>query len=412
MKQTAFQCTLFSLDQSISIRAVLKHYRLAVLALSMVIATIACDGPYFSYIDAGVEAICQVDDDLAVYVITGTGFSANSGTVISKMYTSKDGGLNWEFDREIETHETPRFNQQQGCSPNNLTAIDSTRPEIRYRWVPAKQIDRSTDGGETWTLDCDLYQLRQDVRRHTHPSGEDGFFNYIDSSPGPHGGLVDSKTGNVVLAMGWDGVLTRTQDGKWHWVKISHYGLADLSIPSNIRAALFSELWLAAALIILVLVIARAYVWKSFLWKTLAIIGLIGWLYLKTFGTREYHANPSLLSNDVYFVSGFLALGLLLISLPLTVIALWNFARTFPRILLKILIVGVITAGLFLLPFAFWSQGTIPKYSTAELFSLILTGCTVYASYRYLQPHLLAIQGTVEIKGNDTRNTIAQENSD
>lgn len=56
---------------------------------------------------------------------------------------------------------------------------------------------------------------------------------------------------------------------------------------------------------------------------------------------------------------------------------------------MRIVIVGLIAACLFLFPFVLWPHGTIPIYATAEIFSLLLTTSALYAGYRYLSLHFI-----------------------
>src|SRR5690606_34422006 len=80
--------------------------------------------------------------------------------------------------------------------------------------------------------------------------------------PGPVSGLVDQTTGNLVLAMSWDGVLVRTAaDGQWHWISLGgKYELADLQNFSRLTNILFFELWLTGAMGFLVVTTSTAYI--------------------------------------------------------------------------------------------------------------------------------------------------------
>jgi hypothetical protein len=376
-----------------------KYYRWLLLMLG-VVATLASDQPFYSFKDAGITTICAQQDQLVVYFIAQGEYTIDNSraaaeyklSVLTAMYTSQDGGLTWEFSRNIETTDTPKFNSQAGCSGKSNVIVDPSNSQIQYRWQPGERIESSIDGGQTWAIDYDLYQLRQDVRKHYNPSLND-FSTSYDTSPGPRSGLVDAKTGNVLLAMGWEGIFTRTPDGNWHWIKINDYKLEDLSDPDQVLNVIGFEEWLAIALIILFLVTAHGYIWQSHpIWQVIVAVGWGGWLMLTLIFIPAYHASGNLLDTEWFLPTVFLPPILLLLAFPLTVIALWSFLRNFRRILLKTLLVAFITAGVFIFPYILWAHGTIPRYGTARIFALLLTASGLLTSFSYLRHHLPGIR--------------------
>jgi hypothetical protein len=95
--------------------------------------------------------------------------------------------------------------------------------------------------------------------------------------PGPLGGVFHEETGNLVFAMGWDGVLVRTPDDKWRWVDVGeYYHLRDLSSWDELSSILRLEMFVAIALFSLVFTSSTALIRRSHNWFKFGEIGL-GW---------------------------------------------------------------------------------------------------------------------------------------
>ena len=292
-------------------------------------------------------------------------------------YASQDGGFSWEWGPD----DVPT----QCIRTTHITQPDN--PAIQYRWQPADVIERSIDGGNTWVLEYDLAELRQDVRvdfNHFYPAFE----------PGPLTGAIDPVTDNLVLAMGWDGVLIRTQDGQWHWEDVGRYGLVDIHTPDRLRGSVGGHWWLAGAITFLIVTSSTAYIRQRMipsLQRWMLISGWIGWgvLYLG-FGYLD-NAFPRGPNSEqilllVLLGSGVLSLLLLIFfAIPLSIGAVWDIARNFRRYAGTIFLNGLGVSGLYLLPLVLWAAGTIPRYTTALIFSLLLVAAGLYAAYNNLK---------------------------
>jgi hypothetical protein len=92
-------------------------------------------------------------------------------------------------------------------------------------------------------------------------------------------------------------------------------------------------------------------------------------------------------------------LALILLVLPQSLRATGDLFRNFRPYMLRIVTMGALASGLFLLPFVLWSQGTIPPYLTAWFFALLLALCALIAAGFALQPVLsVAVQQTTSEK--------------
>lgn len=379
-----------------------------ILAFALV-ATLASDGPIYYWSASGIVRICQVgsslmtttdDRPLAEYKPSADGETyANPEapdsyniTPQSNVFTSEDGGLTWAYRLE-ENFVLP----EAACSDVQSDHVsDPSNDRIQYRWQAGESIERSTDGGATWTLDYALTELQQDVRRYyNHYSNDYGSYDGYTRTfiPGPVSGLVDQTTGNLVLAMSWDGVLVRNAaDGMWHWVTLvgleNEYALANLHDFSLITQILFFELWLAGAIAFLVVTTSTVYIRQKSIGrirKALLIIGWVAWFIL-TIVLLPGSKGKSTTLDIPWAELGLVSLPLLVfLALPLSVLAVWDIARNFRSVWKPIAGVAVVVAALFLFPFIPWMLGTIPPYTTALVFALVLLGAGLVWGYQYLR---------------------------
>jgi hypothetical protein len=213
-------------------------------------------------------------------------------------YRSIDGGLTWEGAQNptptTYTLPSPATIEGEWLIP------DSADAQIVYRIERGQSVERSTDGGRTWMQEFDLLSLVTQERRtyyyRVHENdGQIRFASY------PLDTVFDPGSGNLVLAMGLDGVLVRTPDGVWQWVTVSSYRRVEITTLRTI----YHELWLGLLLIPIVFsgLFALRFQPPEPL-RAFMLIGLqilwVGWLLLV----------PLLFSPDVYMtLNGDLAAG-------------------------------------------------------------------------------------------------------
>ncbi|HUN07759.1 MAG TPA: hypothetical protein PLQ56_14210 [Aggregatilineales bacterium] len=354
-----------------------------------IVATLASSEPIYYYPNSGVTVICQDGDKLVIPIDTwpqkvrDPNTDALNPTYLdipqTFVFTSEDGGRGWS-ERLISDYQRP-FR----CSdPASNHASDPNNPDVRYRWQAGGPIERSSDGGASWSVEKMIPEVWQDVRRHyNRPSENHSAHTYI---PGPVSGLVDPVTGNLVLAMSWDGVLVRTISGEWQWRKVSdEYYLAEITVSQRMGGILFYELWLAGALGFLIICSAATYLgtgWQPDVRLVWLLMGWMMWIVLTLFLLPSV---KDFLNSDGLGII-FLSLGsLLFLALPQMLWAFFDFVVSFRRYILPVVGMGLLAAGLFLLPFILWARGTIPPYTTAWVFALMLAGCGVTAAYWQLK---------------------------
>ena len=177
--------------------------------------------------DYGVTCLIEGDSNITAHA------SGDPDKIMN--YISSDGGMTWRKPAS----EGERMFPAGGVCPNRYTAYYSSQPtrateawqlratadgKIRYRLTPNISIERSEDGGETWKREVDL--TGEPLKPKT-PTSEAK--NY-----GPLDAMVHYPTGNVIVAMGHLGILLRTPDAQWQWIRVGNYyrgNLAALKTP-------------------------------------------------------------------------------------------------------------------------------------------------------------------------------------
>jgi hypothetical protein len=343
------------------------------------VGTLASDSP----VDTGIGCLYYRDDDSTLFVAPFDG------------YKSMDGGLTWvkmdEYERVFPdppiiadtNNPTPRTDYGSYC---NYTPeiTDPNNSQILYRFPAGENIETSNDGGINWRLEYRLDEYYQDARNFYHQHEAEYPAAVI---PGAGHALFHRETGNLVVTMGHDGLLVRTPDGQWHRVAVDSYRLIDISqLNTGTLANILSPVYaLAITLCFLVLTTTTAWI-RRITRATMRVnwlgAGWIGWIFL----IFEFNNAGS---NGLRFDVALLALAMLVfIALPLSLGAIWDVGRNFRQTTPHILIVSLLANAAFLFPFLLWTTGTVPRYTTAALFSVLMTGTVLYAAYVFYKPRL------------------------
>jgi hypothetical protein len=312
--------------------------------------------------DYGITQLCR--DGNALYA-----FSQQAA------FTSVNGGITW----------TPAFYRG---SLTTCFHVAASNP------IGSKQAWLLTDAGQTYRLvpgvaiygyynsieklEIDLTEMGRDLRKTYY----EGFETRLVCAgprafaPGPLDALIDRSTGNLVVAMGHDGILTRVSGGVWHWMSVGNYHKGDVY---QVGVFLFIQHDLLAMGLLLVLLPATI----TLLNRRLPIIVLGGWvLWLLSFTLKGFISFV-----DVLFPFSTLLWALIVAGVLLN----WKFARklrfeyegTLP--IITVVILSLVTALLFLLPYILWARGSLPNYGTASAFAALLTIASFIASVQYMR---------------------------
>jgi hypothetical protein len=291
-------------------------------------------------------------------------------------YVSRDGGLTWQDGRGGGSSLCAAT-----VPPSPWQLSDPTNERVQYRFTPGVSIERSSNWGRSWTTELTL-------------TGDDARLIYFQKtsqlySPypvGPVKAVFHEPTGNIVAAMGHEGVLVRTPDGIWHWVAVDNYHMPDMHQVENIITILSGELLYALALVGLVsgTVARRPGPGPARKLETLRLIlvGLawLGWIMAVVFF-------PPAPSGGYYatIISVMAAMAVAVLAVPMMLGQIYGLLTNNRRMLLPTLGIANVSAVLFVLPYVVWSQGGLPFYNSAMLYALVLVAVTLIAGRRYLQ---------------------------
>ncbi|MCD6284360.1 MAG: hypothetical protein J7M39_00420, partial [Anaerolineae bacterium] len=183
----------------------------AVLALAA-LATLGNSGPP----DEGIVCL-RLDGER---VLAGP----QHGYAFTNTFASDDGGLTWTMIDEESASEPDIL-----CEGRTDAWPVSTPDGTTLRYTPGRGIEASADGagrgsGNTWTLELPL--LGEEARLAYYQRARANYGAVM----GPHDVIVDPATGNVIVAMGVEGVIVRTAPSAeddtaavWEWRAVGAY---------------------------------------------------------------------------------------------------------------------------------------------------------------------------------------------
>ncbi|MCC6905721.1 MAG: hypothetical protein IT326_07750 [Anaerolineae bacterium] len=305
---------------------------------------------------------CLYAADNLVVVTTNGGFDT---------YVSEDNGLTWrslppgDFEA-LGLEACPGFIEDE--APLTLAVGDT-----QYRATDVS-IDRSGDGGMTWTPEFrfDRYQSR---------------FLYTDrtrayqSTTAPRD-LLATPNGNLLVAMGFQGILLRDPAGNWSWVSAGEYHLEEFSGVRPALTLLGGEITLSLVLALLVglLLWSAGFTFRERLRRIGHYAGLVlaalAWLA----GVLIAPALSLDQSYDAYFVVALLAFPVG-ISLLMAVFSLvMRLTRPYIHLSLWPVWLGAgVSAAAFLLPYVAWALTGVYLYRAAQSIALGLVTVIVIA---------------------------------
>lgn len=271
----------------------------------------------------------------------------------ASIYVSSDGGLSWQ--------ESELFRGQMCAQANGSGQPIPVIGAEELRYTPGQTVERSSDGGRTWQVihpfkplaeaDREYYLLRSSAAN-----------NYLGDTP--LAALKDPQTGNVVFAMGHEGVLVYTAVGEWRWASVGPYAFE--------RGLTFKRLFnlLASHLLVGLLLAGLAFgslslPFRQVWWKWLLLIpaGLL-WLILA-------FSMPSSFQTG-YAIAAYGLIPCALLTGLLLVFVLNEGVNRYTQVLPWMGLWGVACGAAYLLGPLLWSLGILAKFNTASLLGLAL----------------------------------------
>ncbi len=151
----------------------------------------------------------------------------------SGYYESRDGGLTWTLGG-------------WGSSIPDEPPVRAQTPSGAYYAIAGSDVVRTGDGGREIVYSAAYLEQHPNLwaqARHTREHGS----RILTSAP--RAIAYDNASGNVVLAMGTQGVVVGALDGTWRKIAIGRFGPTDFSFTNKLRSLLDRPfLWLAFSL--------------------------------------------------------------------------------------------------------------------------------------------------------------------
>jgi hypothetical protein len=284
---------------------------------------------------------------------------------------SPDGGVTWECPEgsyegisipdETFCYVETRMESEQ----TTWTTIEVlSQPGTILRYKPNDDIEISTDGGQTWQVEYTPKPVN-DWRYAYHLKDYRGNVCVIDT---PITAVVDPTTGNVIFAMGLEGVLVRRADGTYRPVAVYHFEPVDLGQPNIMWMLLKGELWLAALLGGLGVATLGLH-WRRdwFMWCANVVLW-IGW------GCIAFLFRPAMVAGLEEDITSFSSYLMTLLILPFTFNAFIMCGVFSKQSLLQLIFAWLGSMVLYGLPFLLWAQELMPLYYLAAGFGILLSG--------------------------------------
>ena len=293
---------------------------------------------------------------------------------------SPDGGENWRCPQAafqgiaapVEDYCNFSGTRQESKLTEWNTIEVPSQPGTILRYKPNADIEISMDGGETWQSEFTPARVSE-VRYAYYLKDWGGDVCVIDT---PITAVADPDTGNIIFAMGLEGVLVRRADGTYRPVAVDHFEPLNLGQPGIAWKVLNGEIWLAVLLGGLV-VATLGLQWRRdwFMWIAIAVLW-IGWASIALL------IRPAMISGDevVFFIIASIGIGLLI--LPFTVNAFYVCALFSRESMRQLVFAWLGCAALYIIPFLLWYQVVLPLYYLAVGFGILL--CAGFLVWRWL----------------------------
>jgi hypothetical protein len=207
----------------------------------------------------------------------------------------------------------------------------------------------------------------------------------VTAKPGPLDAVVDPVTGNLVVAMGVDGVLVRLPGGEWRWISVGEYQRTDLRTARQVITLLSGELWLCLAIVMLVFATLVWRLGKRRWYNAITIVGWVGWLAV------VWLIPPAIMSGYASMIVPFGMIPTILVALVAAIVKGVAAYRSVFKAVYTCVLAAVVVGILFAVPYVLWAAGVIAFYRTAAglatgLLVVLLIGSILTFSKRPVVP--------------------------
>jgi hypothetical protein len=276
-------------------------------------------------------------------------------------YSSTDGGLTWSASSESgQVLGCPTW--YYGQDPVELVIQDPGNASIQYRSKPGESIEHSSDGGQSWEVEYELRPIQQAARAYSVKTSGG---NAIVTSP-PLDGIVDPKSGNVIFAMGFSGVLVRQANGSYTSVATGNFTPARPAFGEMLFTVLSEEMIIALIFAGLGFATLSPPPKEGWLRITVLVLGWLAW------GVTSIIFAPAIQEGAYTYIfphAGFIISGVITLAFVTEALS-HKGAKAAGRSLA--LLLG--SAVLYFLPFVLWLVNVLPIYYLALGFGVVLGG--------------------------------------
>ena len=320
------------------------------------------------------------DTGLTCLVLDGERVVAGARYVYAytSSYASDDGGLTWSVLAGESIGESP-WQETDGsrCVDRGSTWILIDEAEgLQFRFTQGEGIERSLDAGQTWrpSLMLSGEEARQAYYQATRTT--------IAGGAGPHDAVVDPATGNVIVAMGHEGVLVLPRAGRggqdatgdaWRWVAVGEYRFEPITRVGQMLALLQDEAGLALAAACVAVALCAWWLMK---WPGRVVTGLLAVAIVAMLPA----VRPATVSGYGGAAVTLMTIGIAVVAVILAVVGAIRMyvqrgvgaQHAAPPLWLAL--AAVATGVVCLVPFVLWAVGPIAVYSVAAWIAVVLTG--------------------------------------
>lgn len=297
-------------------------------------------------------------------------------------FTSTDGGITW-------SPAAPGTTTTVACEKKSVLAGDGEWMEapgaqagIRYRYLQNEEVQISADGGQTWKTGIVLNKISEPEQYYYLKSRSGS----PEMNPGPYDAVADPATGNMLFAMGQQGILVHTAQGSWVWSQGGTYQRPENFPSADALLLLLGGMGLMAFGAALLVYCTLALRWtKHWVRIVVVITAWLGWLGLVIL----FPPATSYSYTESITWMGILAVAVLII--PLTVEQTIRMVNRAPGQIVRLLLVGLAGGLLFLAPYFFWVYNALPDYNWAILISVVLVLAVLAAGQISLRAALSSI---------------------
>ena len=192
--------------------------------LSLIVAVLACVASVATTAEEPPTGISVLGQDESGNVVAKD-FRQNWGD----FFISSDGGVTWEPDREnLATDESIDWNLPTAEAPEGTYSLEG--PDVALTTNGITKTVHSTLNVNSKT-DYRIFALATD-------SIGAGFGRVTHLPTDIH---YDAGSGNLIVAVGLQGVLLRTRDGRWQRIGVGKYNPIDFSVASRAKLLIVGE---------------------------------------------------------------------------------------------------------------------------------------------------------------------------